>query len=73
MRAHCIGLPEPDFKHPLSESSGLDGPASLMWLLSDASRAQGDRRKLLDDDDDDDNDVRDCLKPCIHSVELMEA
>ena len=49
----------------------LDGAASLTGLLRDVSRAQGDRRKLLDNDSD--GEVRDCLRQCIHSLLLANS
>ena len=42
-------------------AAALDGPASLAGLLSEVSRAQGDRRKLLDNDNDSDGDRRKLL------------
>ena len=44
-----------------SRAVALDGVASLTGLLGDVSRAQGDRRKLLDNDNDSDGDRRKLL------------
>ena len=51
----------------LNRQQPLDGAASLAGLFSDVSRAQGDRRKLLDNDNDSDGEVRDCPRQCINS------